>query len=408
MSLLIQNIGRLATPRCHGSWEVEVTTDAAILVEGETIAWVGKAKDAPSGADETHDAQGGVATPGLVDAHTHLGFGGSRYRELELRAKGASYQEVAAAGGGILSTVRATRELSPADLEKVVSGHRDRMALAGTTLIEGKSGYGLSVASELGILDAYTATNGTAGPPIVPTYLAAHAVPPEYRERREAYFEEVVLAGLPEAAARAQYADMFVEKGYFEAEEARRLADAAKTHGLGMRLHVDQFGDHGGAALAAELGAKTADHLEHTGPDGIAALAKAGVVPVLLPLSVLGLGLAKYPDAPEMMAAGLPVVLASDFNPGSSPGYGLPLVMALAARYLGMTPHEALVATTVNAAASLGSSDRGVLAPGKRADICLWPREDERELAYWLDPLRPTGILLGGRQLAATLNQSRT
>ncbi len=380
---LFVGIGELATPVQSGSWEVRTVRDAGLMVEDGTVRWVGPRADAPATAD-TVDLGGGVVLPGFVDAHTHLAFAGHRADELAMRAAGMDFAAIAAGGGGIRKTVRHTRAASERELLEAVSGRARRMLANGTTTAEVKTGYGLDQETEQRLLAVYASLAAASPLTVVPTYLAAHAVPPEYDGKRGAYLEEVVLPGVaPAAALGARAVDMFVEQGYFQADDARRLAEAARAHGLGLRLHVDQLGDHGGAALAAELGAASADHLEHTGPEGIAALASSRTVPVLLPASVLGLGLQRYPDARAMIDRGLPVVLATDFNPGSSPTLSVPFVMALATRTMRMTPDEALVATTVNAAQSLGLADRGTLAPGQRADFTVWDCTDYREVACW-------------------------
>lgn len=370
----------------------------AVLLEGGRVAKVGSEAEFEGYDGPVHDVGGRVVTPGLVDCHTHLAFGGHRGRDLELRAQGLSYAEIAERGGGIASTVEATRRLGDTAMADVVA-RRVRSALRlGTTTLEAKSGYGLDYETERRILLAYRRTGEAAPATVVPTYLGLHAVP--LGRDKAGYVRECVEETLPalHSEGLADGVDAFVEPGYFSPEDAEALATAARRLGLALRLHVDQFGDHGGAALAARLGAASADHLEHTGSEGIAVLAGSSTVPVLLPGSVLGLGLGRYPDARAMLAAGLPVALATDFNPGSSPVLSLPTVMGLACRTMGMSPAEALAGCTVHAARALGLSDRGRLVPGERADIAVWDAADYRELGvYYGVPLCREVFVAGER-----------
>lgn len=331
-----------------------------------------------------HDAGDRMVAPGFVDAHTHLVFAGNRVNEFEMRCRGATYAEIASSGGGIRSTMRAVRAASEDALVEAGKRHAEWMLQSGTTTAEAKSGYGLSVEDELKLLRAIRRVGQETPLDVVPTFLGAHAVPPEYEGRAEAYVDLVIGEMMPRVEGLAEYADAFLEPKYFDATAARRIMEAAKRHGLGVRLHVDQLTRSGGAEIAAELGAKTADHLEQTDAGGIAALASAGVQPVLLPGSVYALGLSKFPDARGMIEAGLAVVLATDFNPGSSPTPSLPMTMSIACTQMRMTPNEALVAATVNAAYSLDRGGTiGSLEVGKRADFVLLDLEDIREVAYW-------------------------
>lgn len=375
--------------------QLETLSGAAILLRGDRIVAAGPFDEvAPRARDAiVIDAGGRCVTPGLVDAHTHLAFGGNRSEEFERRCQGATYQEIAASGGGIQSTVRQTRAC--VDIASIAKRNFDRMLRAGTTTIEAKSGYGLQFEHELETLRAYR----QLGNSVIPTYLGAHAYPagvsqPDYLREVEKTIAVVANEGL------AEYFDAFVEESYFSPDTVRHLCQTAKSAGLKIRLHVDQLRDGNGALLAAELGATSADHLEHTSAKGIWALAKAGVYPILLPASVFGIGSRRYPAGREMIEAGLPVVLATDFNPGSSPTWNLLFVMSLACLEMGMTAAECLWATTVNAAHSLGRGHEvGSLEAGKRADLVIWDANDVRELPYWFASLRPHLVIHQGQPL---------
>lgn len=391
MSLLgITGCGQLVTlagparPRVREELrELAMVADGAMLVRDGVIERVGlRSEVEPHFGAEAHviHAGGRLVLPGFVDAHTHAVFAGNRADEFEQRIAGASYAEIAAAGGGIRATVRRTRAATEIELFDAAQRHLAWMRRGGTTACEVKSGYGLSLADELKMLRVIARLGDRA----VPTFLGAHEVPDEYRGRKAAYLDLVIHEMLPAAAALAEYCDVFCEAHVFAVDEARRILAAACGHGLGLRGHVDQLTAPGGAELMAGLGAATADHLEQTGPAGIAALARAGVQPVLLPGSVHGLGLPKYPDARAMVAAGLAIVVATDFNPGSSPTPSMPLMLSLACREMRLTPAEAITAATVNAAYSLGRGARwGSLEPGKLADFVIHDAADYREVPYW-------------------------
>jgi len=332
------------------------------------------------------DAGGRVVVPGFVDAHTHPVFAGTRVDEFEERSKGATYQEIAARGGGIQSTVNRTRAASVDDL--VVTGRRyaQWFLRGGTTTVEAKSGYGLSVEDEVKILRAIKRLDDETPLRYVPTFLGAHSVPPEYRARRDEYISLLIDEMLPRVAQEklAEFCDVFCEEKVFTTDESWKILSAARCHGLGLRMHADQLSLSGGARLAAELGTVTADHLEHTDAEGIAALKGAGVQPVLLPGSVYALGSSRYPAAREMIDAGLAVVLATDFNPGSSPTPSMAMILSLASTHMKMTPAESITAATINAAYSLNRGDQlGSLEPGKIADIVIHDCDDYRELAYF-------------------------
>ena len=385
--LLIRDLAQVATPRAGNDpplrgdrlADVEVLEDAYVLCVDGRIEGVGRMRELQPIAGDVIELDGGgcCAIPGLVDCHTHACFAGDRVEEFALRAGGATYEELHAAGGGILSTVRATRAAGEDGLHEAVRVHRDRMLRAGTTTFEGKSGYGLDGETELASLRAIRAAGG------VPTFLGAHAVPPEFDDA-DAYLDFLITDVLPEAAQLAEAADVFVEHGAFTPEQGRRYLLAAREAGLRLRLHGDQFTELGAVDLAIELGADSIDHLEATSGQGVKALAESGVTAVLLPVSALFLG-RPMPPARLLVDAGGAIALATDFNPGSAFCESLPLVMSLACTQLRMTPAEALAACTVNAAWVLGRAGRvGRLAPGYRGDVLILDADDWRHLAYHL------------------------
>jgi imidazolonepropionase len=384
--------------------ELGIVPDGALLVrEGRVAAAGPRSAIEPllSGAAEVVDAAGGIVLPGFVDAHTHPVFAGNRAGEFEMRLEGATYQEIAERGGGIRSTVRLTREAAEKDLLAGARRYAAWFLRGGTTTIEAKSGYGLSLESELKILRVIRKLGEDGRPRVVPTFLGAHEVPDEYRGRRDAYLDLVIGEMLPAVARErlAEYCDVFCEPSVFPPREARRVLDAARRLGLGLRVHADQFTPDEGACLAAELGAATADHLEATSPAGLEALKAAGVQPVLLPGSVYALGLARYPAAREMIARGLAVVLATDFNPGSSPTASVPMVLSLAATQMKMTAAESIVAATINAAYSLGrGGEIGSLEPGKMADFVIHDCADFRELPYFFGREPARAVYIGGKR----------
>jgi imidazolonepropionase len=385
--LLVRDLAQLATPagrdaplRGPALGEIELIEDAYVLCSGETIEAVGRMRDLPSVAGEVVevDGRGLCAVPGLVDCHTHAAFGGDRVEEFSLRAGGAGYEELHARGGGILSTVRATRAAGEDGLRVAVERHRGWMLGHGTTTFESKSGYGLDRETELNSLRAVRAAGG------VPTWLGAHAVPPEFEGDADSYIDFALGEVLPEVAQLAEAADVFLERGAFDVAQARRYLEACRDAGLALRLHGDQFTEQGAIPLAIELGALSVDHLEATGEGGVWALATSDVVGVLLPASALFLG-RPMPPGRALVDAGAAVALATDFNPGSAFCESLPIVCSLAATQLKLSPSEALGACTVNAAHVLGRGDRlGRIAPGYQADLALLDAPDWRYLAYHL------------------------
>ncbi|MBA2269652.1 MAG: imidazolonepropionase [Chthoniobacterales bacterium] len=389
--------------------DVAIVSHGGMLVRDGVIAALGRsdeiARQMPADA-QVVDAGGRVVLPGFIDAHAHPVFGGNRVDEFELRARGASYEEIAAAGGGIRSTVAKTRAASEEELRQQALKHARWFLQCGTTTVEGKSGYGLTLADELKMLRVMRDLDAETPLEFVRTFLGAHAIPEEFRDQPERYVDCVINEMLPQVAAEglAEYCDIFCERGYFDIETARRILTAAKSHQLRLRMHVDQLTNSGGAALAAELGAATADHLEQTEEDGIEALLRAKVQPVLLPGSVYALGKTRYPRAREMIDAGLAVVLATDFNPGSSQTPSMPMVLSLAATQMKMTPAEGVTAATINAAYSLHRGDRiGSLEPGKLANFAIFDCTDYRELAYYFGiPQTHSVYVKGERVFAAT------
>jgi imidazolonepropionase len=386
--------------------ELAIIPDGAMLVRSGRIVAVGPRPEveplAGSNADVV-DAGGRVVAPGFVDAHTHLIFGGNRANEFEMRCEGMTYQQISEQGGGIRSTVRSTRAASEAELVAIGKKHADWFLRGGTTTIEAKSGYGLSTEQELKILRAIRAVGEQTPLRCLPTFLGAHEVPEEFLGNTRGYVDLVVNDTIPRVSDRklAKYCDIFCEPKTFPVAEAREILSAAKALGFGIRAHADQFTCSGAAQLAAELGAKTADHLEQSDSASIAALKAAGVQPVLLPGSVYAIGSQKYAPARAMIEAGLGVVIATDFNPGSSPTCSMAMVMSLACTQMKMTPAEALTAATINAACSLDlQHEIGSLEAGKVADFLIHEAEDYREIPYWFGGQKPVLVFAGGTRLA--------
>ncbi len=421
--LLIEGAGSVATLAGglrHGTAQADAAaltgTGLAVAAWRSRILAVGSRDDVhrqiaadgyPLEAFDRLDAAGGLITPGLIDAHTHLVFAGTREAEWQMRTHGAGYLEILAAGGGILSTVAATRAASD---EELLAGARRRLAemLAnGTTTAEAKSGYGLDVATELRLLEVIGRLGGEGPVQLVPTFLGAHAVPAEYRDRpdgTDSYVASVVDDQLPAVARQgiARFCDVFCETGVFDARQTSLILRAAAGHGMARRIHADELAPSGGAELAAEMGCLSADHLAAVSEDGIAALARVAdsghpVVATLLPATSWFLGQHHFAPARRFVDAGIPVALATDLNPGTSPTVSLPLVMSIACVEMGLTPAEALAAVTINAAHSLGlDSEIGSIEPGKQADLVIWDVPTLEQIPYWLGSNRIQTVIKRG------------
>jgi imidazolonepropionase len=383
--------------------ELAIINDGAMLLRDGRIVQTGARSEIEKLIDadcEVVDAGGRVVMPGFVDAHTHPVFAGNRVDEFEMRAAGKSYQEIAASGGGIRSTVLKTRAASEDELFAASRRYCEWFLRAGVTTIEAKSGYGLTTEDEIKLLRVIRQLDEEAPLRYVPTFLGAHAMPDEYKNNRSAYVDLIVNEMIPQVAREglARFCDVFCETGAFDVNESRRILQAAQDYGMGLRVHADQFSPGGGSQLAAEFCAMTADHLEYAGEAQISSLKSANVQPVLLPASVLMIGSHRYPDARAMIDAGLAVVLATDFNPGSSPTPSMLLVLTLASTQMKMPPAEAIAAATINAAYSLGlGAEIGTLEAGKRADFVIHDCGDYRELSYFAGVEHPVGVYVAGR-----------
>jgi imidazolonepropionase len=411
--LAIVNCGQLVTlagpprPRvCQELKNLSILTDATMLVRNgkvEAFGRRGEIDDQRTAEYDIVDAEGKVVLPGFVDAHTHPIFAGTRVDEYELRATGARYEEIAEAGGGIRSTVRKTRMASEDELLDAARRYSNWFLRTGTTTIEAKSGYGLTLEDELKILRVIRALGETSDLECVPTFLGAHEVPDEYQGKAGDYAELVIFEMLPNVAGLklAKYCDVFCEPRVFDVPTSRKILSSARKLGLDLRVHADQLSRSGGAEMAAELGAVTADHLEHIDKRGIEALSAAGVQPVLLPASVYTLGSRQFAPARKLIDTGLAVVLATDFNPGSSPTPSIPFVLSLACTQMQMTPAEAITATTINAAYSLGRGNEiGSLEAGKRANFVIHDCSDYREIPYFVGVESAESVFVGGRKIS--------
>jgi imidazolonepropionase len=392
---VLRNISQLATcPPGHPQADAGLISQAALAWQDGTVRWVGPYNQLPADftGESVIDCEHRLVVPGLVDCHTHLCFGGWRGDEFEARLQGASYQEIAAAGGGISRTVAATRGASLGELQRKAHAALEAILRLGVTTLECKSGYGLDEANELKQLEVYRRLDAAQPIDLVPTFLGAHVVPPEHRKHRERYVDLLCDALIPRVSHQglARFCDVFVEEGAYSVHEARKILGAAQKHGLGLKVHAEQLSAGGGALLAAELGAVSAEHLEYASDEAIQALAAAGTVAVSLPLASLYLG-ERYLPARQMLDVGLRVAVATDFNPGSAPSYHLPLAMTLACLNQSMTPQEVLMGATTVAARALSLQDRiGSLLPGYQADLAII---DAPTLSHWLYHFVPNACL---------------
>ena len=396
MSLLLSNLSLATMTDGYG-----LIPDAAVVVEDALVVWTGPRAALPGPYDRLppRDLGGRLVTPGLIDCHSHIVFAGDRAREFEMRLNGASYADIARAGGGILSTVTATRAASEADLLAQALTRADQIIATGATTIEVKSGYGLTVADEVKLLRVARQIARHRPVRILTTHLAAHAVPPEYQGSADAYIDEVAIPSLHQAHAEGlvDAVDAFCEGIAFSPAQVARLFNVAKILGLPLKVHAEQLSDLKGAVLAAGYNALSADHLEYLGPDGVAALKAAGTVAVILPGAFYTLRESQPPPIAALRAAGVPMALATDCNPGSSPLTSLTLTMNLACTLFRMTPLEALQGVTTNAARALGLSDCGTVAPGQRADLAIWQASHPAELSYRIGATALHSRLFGGR-----------
>lgn len=377
-------------------------SDAAVACQDGQIVWIGSMRDLPSAsaatAREVHDLDGALVTPGLIDCHTHLVFGADRAQEFDLRLNGATYEEIARAGGGIVSTVRATRSASEDEL-LAQSLPRARALLAdGVTTLEIKSGYGLELASERRMLRVARRIGQALGVHVQTSFLGLHALPPEYKDRRDDYVDLVCNELLPALADEGlvDAVDAFCEGIGFTRAETQRVFEHARQLGLRVKLHAEQLSDLDGAALVAEFGGLSADHLEYLSDAGIQAMARAGTVAVLLPGAFYALRETKLPPVSALRSHGVPIAIATDCNPGTSPLLSLRLATNMACTLFRLTPEEALRGITVNAARALGLPDRGTLAVGKRADLVVWNAKQPAELCYWIGGNLVRHVWIGG------------
>jgi imidazolonepropionase len=400
MTVALWRNAKVATLDTASGWGL--IEDGALVTDRDTIRWIGPASEVPRDAvAETHDLGGAVVTPGLVDCHTHLVYAGQRAREFELRLEGASYESIARAGGGIRSTVTATRAASSERLFLLALDRLIALQSEGVTTVEIKSGYGLTERDEAKCLRVARRLARERPVTVRTTYLAAHALPPEFERRDDQYIDAVCewLTGL-HVEHLVDAVDVFCERIGFTIEQTRRVFDKARTFGLPVKLHAEQLSDMGGAALAAGYHALSCDHLEHVSDDGIRAMAQAGTVAVLLPGAYYFLRETQLPPVQALRDAGVPIAIATDHNPGTSPTLSPLLMLNMACTLFRLTPEEAVRGMTVNGARALGLSDRGILAPGKRADFVAWNVEHPNELAYWFGRNPCRQVVVAGKAIA--------
>lgn len=369
---------------------LEIIEGGAVAIADDKIIAAGKIDDVLSKVEmdkntKIIDAENRVVSPGFVDPHTHPVFAATREEEFEMRIKGKSYQEIAEAGGGIRSSVRNLRKCSKEELIKLTLPRLDTFLSYGTTTIEAKSGYGLSLEDEIKSLEVIKELNETHPLDLIPTFLGAHEIPDEYKDRKNNYLDLLTKEIIPEVAERklAVFCDVFCEKGVFNLEESEKILETAKKYGLKPRLHADQLSSFGGAQLAAKVKAISADHLEKISDQGIEMLKKAGVIAILLPGATFGLGLREYAPARKMIDSGLALALATDFNPGSSMTESMPMILSLSCLMMRMTPAEAITASTINSAYAVDKGDViGSLKPDKKADLIIWEVENYKSIPY--------------------------
>ncbi len=401
---VLKNISILYTCRDEGEQaDIHPIKNGAIAWSGETIEWVGSESELPDKFrnEKSFDAGGKMVIPGLVDCHTHLCFGGWRADEFEMRIQGRSYLDIAKAGGGILSTVKATRAASEDELYDKAAGLLKKIQHQGVTAIECKSGYGLSIEDELKQLRVYKRLREESNVHMVPTFLGAHTIPPEYKENRKGYIDLVINEMIPAVAKEnlAEFCDIFVEESAFTIEEARTIFEAGKNHGLTPKLHADQLSSGGGAELAAEVGAVSADHLEQISDEGIKQMAEKGVIGVTLPLASLYTQ-QPYLNCRTLVDGGVEVAVATDFNPGSAPTFDLTLAMMLTCNHGRLTPAEVLKGATIYASKAINRNEQfGSIEPGKSADFLVLDAENVNEWMYHYKGTRMVSGFLKGKQI---------
>lgn len=410
-SLIIHNAGQLVTvdsARMTSENPLGILENGALRIENGHIAWIGPSHElnrADYPAHQWLDVEGKLVMPGLIDSHTHTIFAGDRANEFEMRLQGKTYLEIAQAGGGILKTVTATRQASAEKLHSLTCERLHRMRGFGVTTVEVKSGYGLDFASEMKCLEVLQALKPESPVDLIPTYMGGHDIPPEYKGRTDAYVDVLCNEQIPVVAERglAVFCDVFCEKGYFDVAQSRKILETARKYGLKLKIHAEEFCDLGGAQLAGELQASSADHLLNISDEGIAALKAGGTVATLLPGTAFYLRIKEYAPALKLLAAGVPVALATDFNPGSCVIDNLQLIMALACLQMNMPPVEVIKAVTINAAMALDlQRDRGSLTVGKRADVAVFDVVGYNELLYRVGSNLLTDVVVGGKHSSYT------